>query len=331
MKNIYVANKTEIKRIILGYPLDLLFDRNCKLHDYIDALKSHDDLIKVHENLNSRNKTGEIGGIILPEDENPGTGNIVIRGKPGTAKSTFALQMAIAATVDKEVHNNSMSIYLSLEESPENVITKANAFGWNVKCKKVDHLKELSELSSIKDYADELTSILRIEGSSKIEAKVLFPMLTPGNLFHTDNHGDTLFLERYKQIENLLAAARYARNPNGNIENTEEKFPRLAFVIIDSINVFGDKPLTREELNRLFLLFKKFKVIGVFIVEDQDYTSLGSLSSQPIEIVDYLADVVISLSTDEDDGYFLRYFEIKKSRYQHQVYGKHPYRLNKVN
>ena len=323
-----MANRDETKRIILGYPLDLLFDRNCKLPDYIDALKSHDDLIKVPDNLKSANNKGEIGGIILPTEENPGTGNIVIRGKPGTAKSTFALQMAIAATaVDKEVQNNCMSFYLSLEESPENVIIKAEAFGWDEKCLIVNQLKDLSELSSLKDYAEELATILKTKNSKDIKAYVILPMLTPGNLFQTDHHGDTLFLERYKQIENLLSAARYARNPNGNIENTEEKFPRLAFVIIDSINVFGEKPLTREELNRLFLLFKRYRVIGIFIVEDQDYTSFGSQSSQPIEIVDYLADVVISLSTDVDDGYFIRYFEIKKSRYQHQVYGKHPYRL----
>lgn len=323
-----MANRDETKRIILGYPLDLLFDRNCKLPDYIDALKSHDDLIKVPDNLKSANNKGEIGGIILPTEENPGTGNIVIRGKPGTAKSTFALQMAIAATaVDKEVQNNCMSFYLSLEESPENVIIKAEAFGWDEKCLIVNQLNDLSELSSLKDYAEELATILKTKNSKDIKAYVILPMLTPGNLFQTDHHGDTLFLERYKQIENLLSAARYARNPNGNIENTEEKFPRLAFVIIDSINVFGEKPLTREELNRLFLLFKRYRVIGIFIVEDQDYTSFGSQSSQPIEIVDYLADVVISLSTDVDDGYFIRYFEIKKSRYQHQVYGKHPYRL----
>ena len=163
-----MANKDETKRIILGYPLDLLFDRNCKLHDYIDALKSHDDLIKMPDNLNSTNKKGEIGGIILPTDENPGTGNIVIRGKPGTAKSTFALQMAIAGTVDKEVQNNCMSIYLSLEESPENVITKSSAFGWDKKCRIVNNLKDLSELSSLKDYADELASILKPKNADDI-------------------------------------------------------------------------------------------------------------------------------------------------------------------
>jgi len=324
------------KRIVLGYPLDLLFNRNCFLSDYITALKKHDELIKVPDGFENIRDNGR-GGIILPSDDNPGTGNIVIRGKPGTAKSTLALQVAIAATLNQEIDNSCLSIYLSLEESPDNVKTKADLFGWAERCKVVKHLEDLSELSSIKDYAEELRYILsqpeecRVITSkncdnhnlSEITSVVLLPMLTPINLFQTEQQGDSLYLERYKQIENILSAARYAGKD-------DTKFPRIAFVIIDSVNVFGNKPLTREELNRLFLMFKQYKVIGIFIVEDEDFLTVGAIPEKFNDAIDYLADVVISLSSDFDDGYFVRYFEIKKSRYQHQVYGKHPYRLNNI-
>jgi KaiC/GvpD/RAD55 family RecA-like ATPase len=349
--------KNEGTRIVLGYPLDMLFDRKCVLFDYLNSIRYYNKLIKCPKKGVNEWK-GEKGGIILPSDYNPGTGNIVIRGKPGTAKSTFALQLAVAATVndsDSGIYNNCNSLYISLEESPENVMTKASSFGWENQCMIVNHLEDLTELSSIKSYAEELKFILQQPKGCKIlnpdykvcnefcvnhkrcelaiKPHVILPMLTPGNFFSNEQKDDGLFLERYKQIENILASGRYAREKEKE-ENKKGKnkviMPDLAFVIIDSLNVFGDKPLTREELNRLFLLFKHYKVIGIFIVEDDDYIISGSLNRPLNEITDYLADVVISLTADEDDGYFLRYFEIKKSRYQHQVYGKHPYRLNQV-
>ena len=47
------------------------------------------------------------------------------------------------------------------------------------------------------------------------------------------------------------------------------------------------------------------------------------------DVIEFLADVVVSLQYEEDAGYFVRYFEIIKSRYQHQVYGKHPFKIVK--
>jgi KaiC/GvpD/RAD55 family RecA-like ATPase len=327
----------------------MLFDRNCLLKEYLSTISEHDSLIKYPKDKPDRE--GKQGGIILPSNDNPGTGNIVIRGKPGTAKSTFALQLAVAATLDVNgINNKCNSLYISLEETPENVMTKAELFGWGSQCKILNHLEDLTEMSSIKNYAEELKFILKQPEECKIlnneytdcnefcikhkcesiiKPHVLLPMLTPGNLFSEGQKGDDLFLERYKQIENILAAGKDAREIDMETD-ADEKLPKLAFVVIDSLNVFGDKPLTREELNRLFLLFKHYRVIGIFIVEDDDYIMSGSLNRPLNEIADYLADVVISLSSDLDDGYLVRYIEIKKSRYQHHVYGKHPYRLNKV-
>ena len=71
------------ERIYLGYPLDILLNRDCKFSDYKNIIGTCKKPIK--------NK-GEMGGIVLPNDNDPGTGNIIIRGKPGTAKSTLALQ-----------------------------------------------------------------------------------------------------------------------------------------------------------------------------------------------------------------------------------------------
>ena len=43
-----------------------------------------------------------------------------------------------------------------------------------------------------------------------------------------------------------------------------------------------------------------------------------------------MADVVISLTMEEDQDYTLRYLEIAKSRYYHQVYGRHVFRTSPV-
>ncbi len=53
---------------------------------------------------------------------------IAILGSPGTGKSTFALQY-----IHTGLQNNENCVYLSLEESEENLIKTAMMFGWDLK------------------------------------------------------------------------------------------------------------------------------------------------------------------------------------------------------
>jgi KaiC domain protein len=53
---------------------------------------------------------------------------VVVMGPPGTGKSTFSLQFIYSG-----LENNENCVYLSLEESEENIIKTASIYGWDLK------------------------------------------------------------------------------------------------------------------------------------------------------------------------------------------------------
>ena len=77
------------------------------------------------------------------------------------------------------------------------------------------------------------------------------------------------------------------------------------------------RPPSREEMFRLFDLCRRQEAIGVFLVEGEGQTPFDST----------IADIVVTLEMQREDGYVMRTLEIEKSRYVHQVYGKHPYQI----
>lgn len=344
------------KRIILGYPLDLLLDRTCKYSTYEEVICSKSLRPDVEE-LKAKKEKNEaeekklkdiifkenLGGITLPFEGDPGTGNIIIRGKPGTAKSTLALQIACTAA---QKGNNISSFYITIEESPKNIIKKCEHFGWAKFIEELDQVKNLgfgkksvieSNYSHINDYSLEKNTlssnnIIRLfnngkDANSIIIPKVLVSTFTPRNIFSKDENSVNLFETRYKQLENILISASYYNRE----VCAEGNNPPIGFISIDSLNVFGDSLLTRTQLFRLFDLFKKYRILGIFIVEEDEKSIYAQENQLHSETIEYIADMVISLTIGEDEGYSLRYFEITKSRYQHQVYGKHPFKIIEPN
>ena len=101
----------------------------------------------------------------------------------------------------------------------------------------------------------------------------------------------------------------------------------LAVVCIDSLNVLGTGGLTRDHLAALFDLFKRRQVIGVFVVEENERGLFAGDSPIDSDTIDFLADVVIELTETEEHGYYVRHFQVAKSRYQKHVLGKHPYKI----
>jgi KaiC/GvpD/RAD55 family RecA-like ATPase len=317
------------RKIFLGYPLDLLLNRKCKLRDYYKISDSYifHNLYKL-EKKNKLNGIEELGGIYLPKinkngdktnnNEKLNTGNIVIMGSPGTGKSTLAMQISAACTDENNCYT---SVYFALEEEPNSIKLKAEKLGWEGIFKPVDYLQEPLDKKSSEKLAEDLKEILKKASDSEndeISPKVLIPSLSPRCMTSEESTvSEGLFWERYDQIENLLKAASKIEEKN------YKEYPPIKLVCIDSLNVFGDKPLDRVELFRLFDLFKRYNIIGVFIVEeDKEKRDTGIHN-----FIEYMADVVISLTNDFDNGYFIRYLEIKKSNYINQVYGKHPYKI----
>jgi hypothetical protein len=323
--------KSPQKRLTLGYPLDLLLNRICRYEKYERYINN--------EFLNLKTSPDLPGSIVLPNTENPGTGNIIIRGKPGTAKSTLALQFAVAAA---QIGNNCISFYITLEEKPENLYFKSKLFGWDLNCSVFNQLCGIEDSASVDDYTEYLKRAMtqnpnncRFQNFKKndhdackkhdsnriINPNVYISTFSPRNLFKSDSNESNLFWDRYIQLERLLAASNAYNN-----SKTDDQ-PLISFVCIDSINVFGDNLLSRADLFRIFDLFKRYEIIGIIIVEEDEKYIFQNKDLLHGETIEYLGDVIISLTSEEDQNYSLRYFEITKSRYQHQIYGKHPFKI----
>jgi len=166
------------------------------------------------------------------------------------------------------------------------------------------------------------------------EPKVMLMSLAPRPTTGRADDHNTAFWKRYAQLESLLAASfelrtkvMHAEDSQTTIEDkfkatasTQRQLPTanwiLPLMVIDSLNMMAEGMPSRDQLLPLFHLFRKYETTGVFLVE----------SSTPTPFDSTLADVVIRLTVDEDQGYSARYFEVVKSRYRNQVNGRHPYK-----
>ena len=164
---------------------------------------------------------------------------------------------------------------------------------------------------------------------------ILLFSLSPASLVTVREEG-ALFQERYRQLERLLAAASWL---NQNQEWREKRhafkkalgpkpatppqiqepapWPSLPLVCVDSLNVFGTGEPVREEYHRLFDLFHRHRIIGVFTVEASRETPFDST----------MADTVISLTAEKEQGYVVQYLEVEKSRYFPQAPGRHTFKI----
>ena len=388
--------------LVLGPYLDELLNAECNLSEY------YLDWGKIPKH----------GGIKLPRDGKLGTGNIVIRGKAGTGKTTLAMQIAVEAA---RRNDGGYTAYISFEEGVQSIFQKAQEFNWG------RYVRPLNRLpSSPAEYitpddklAEDLCNALekpsmcwdtgkepcenrgeydqcndcpnktccrlikydqcndcpnrtccRLIKEKKLDdngrlpeytfrpGKVILPRLEPSVFTKTSKtESDDLFWKRYQQLDDLLRAAQKLRNnkkermankelmdfyktlydESNNGEYLEainqEKNPApspnphdLALVCIDGLNAFGSSELTREHLAALFDLFTRRETIGVFIVEENENKQLAGDNPIESDTIDYLADMVIELTTREESGHFTRHFEVTKSRYQQNRLGRHLYR-----
>lgn len=330
---------TKLYGIFLGFPFDQLLNQQCPY-----LVKSRKQGLD-RQGSAAKNKVNGTGypGIVLPDDKvlRTGSGNIVISGPPGSAKSTLALQFARACT--QSYNQSAFPAYVSLENSPEEILAKAKVFGWDGFCRIVHSMQTAGE-----DLADVLRRVLTqpdrgdcpiqsgcntsggqcIEHASNLrksvgesldarDGHVLLVSLSPRPLAGREAN-DNVFWERYQQLERLLVAAATLRErAEAEHSNPNLDYRRiLPVVVLDSLNMLAMRQLERNELATLFQLFRQHQTVGIFVVESTLDTPFDST----------LADVVISLDMPDDEGYFVRRLKVIKSRYQQQVYGWHPLR-----
>lgn len=254
--------------------------------------------------------------------EGIGSGNIVIRGPAGGGKSTLAMQIVYRGARQEEEARRVASTYISLEEPREGVIAKFGSFGWDDCLLKLDQSLPVDDVSSPEQLANSLRSLLDpgFQGSEK-KPKVLLLDLTPRSLSRDDQ--DKVFEERFAQLKRLVEAAKSVNQESANRERVNQESVKqetscwFPLICIDSLNAMGIAPDDRERLARVFGLFKQNRILGVFLVEAGEDTPFDST----------MADVVISLSSREEHGHFMRYLEVEKSRYRPQVYGRQPFKI----
>ncbi len=320
--------------IFLGYPFDQLLSQRCPY-----LVKSRKQ-IPNRRPISAADKAEGIGqpGIVLPdEDEHEtGSGNIVITGPPGSAKSTLAIQFAVACT---HKHNNqAFPAYVSLENSPEEILEKAREFGWGDVCRVVHSMQtEREELTDalhrvltqpacedcpIQSGKNDKYEYCQTHAGNletplgQLEGRVLLASLSPRPLAGREI-SENVFWERYQQLERLLVAAATLREVAKKKEPTLDFRRILPVVVLDSLNMLAMRQLGRNEIATLFQLFRQHQTVGIFVVESTLDTPFDST----------LADVVISLDMPDDDRYFVRRLKVVKSRYRQQVYGWHPLRM----
>lgn len=350
------------RSIVLGDYLDILLNRtgsanrrNLPAFEAINYSEHPKDmLIPSIDVVREQDKERQYdGGILLPnfksqsqsgrEVDGEGSGNIVIMGAAGTGKSTLAFQIAAASASDL---NHGIAVYYSLEVSIQQFIFsmasgKTQGGDSRIRIKELRDFSKQPNLDSDESLGNALQEILLTgdaisEGSvsKKIQPQILLPSLSPCSISDDQASHTEVFLKRFKELELLLRAISYYNNviAERTLGETTKSYadttPRVKVVVIDSINAFSNSTLNRQEIIRLMSLFKEYGIIGIFTLgDDGDQSSDAMIEASTIQ---YLADVVISLTCAYTNSYTHNYLEITKSRYRQQVLGKHPYKINAI-
>ena len=283
--------------IRLGKYLDQILDREGRESDAgaCIGIRFHRSTIGAHRNAE------------VPTATDIGSGNIIIRGRAGGGKSTLAMHIAYRGARQEEQHRRVASAYISLEEPREGVIAKFRSFGWSGCLLKDTKGMPVDEVSSSDQLADSLNRLLEFPTVDEIAPPVLLLDLSPRSQSRDDQ--DKVFEERFAQLKRLVEAARTI-----NARNAGHKFP---LICVDSLNAMGIAPDDRERMARVFGLFKQNRIVGIFLVEAGENTPFDST----------MADVVVSLTSSDEQGHFMRYIEVEKSRYRPHVYGRQPFKI----
>jgi hypothetical protein len=98
--------------------------------------------------------------------------------------------------------------------------------------------------------------------------------------------------------------------------------------VLDSLSAFSSDPLSRDEIYRLFTLFKSYGVTAIVTLEN--YSGIGTDRLDAVSLVSakYLADVVIKLSRKSTFNFTINYLAIEKSRQGRQNIGEHLYKIH---
>jgi len=144
---------------------------------------------------------------------------------------------------------------------------------------------------------------------------LLFPRLSPILIDPKESIEKDNFERRLSELKKCLKFI------GSNTKNGKQ-----IFFILDSITAFSDIALTRNQLFRLFSLFRKNNIPLLFTLERQQKWAQNN-AMLSYNIARYLSDIDISLESGNEGGYFRQTIEVTKTRYNRRILGKHQYKL----
>jgi KaiC/GvpD/RAD55 family RecA-like ATPase len=267
--------------------------------------------------------SAEKGGFrIGQKDEIKGleTPIILINGETGAGKTTLMLQIAFCAARG----NIWIPCFCSLEQSVRSLEDVSNSFD------------EFTEVENQIVPSDKQSAVFGEENGVNPKKQVNFFDLA-------DSHWDEV--EYNNEIPNIYVC-HLSPKPISESENSDvfqarldqlehiieksQKMDKLGRAIpvffLDSMNAFSTYTLKRNEIYRLFALFRNHHIPAVISMEHHVNTSLDQ-DLDCVQNAKFLADIVISLTKNGSDNYLKYFLEIEKSRVSRQALGKHIYKI----
>jgi len=251
-----------------------------------------------------------LGGFYAPTDpiSNQWLSPVVaVEGSSGNGKTTLSTQIACNL-----VRQGWVCLFYSLEQEPERVLQSLRGYSFFSK-----QARPGERESNFEQYVWVLKDTLpwhNLPREDHPSGRLILPLLTPRPVKAAGQQSNEIFEERYSDLEKSL---EFMAGGTG---------PRKCFYFIDSLTAFSSRPLSRDQVHRMFSLFRTKEAPLLVTLERQRYWSMEQ-EQVTFNHARYLSDIVISLESGERDGYFGQTIEVNKSRYSRRILGKHLMKL----
>jgi len=265
------------------------------------------------------------GGIKV-DDNNPIT--LLIKGPPGSGKTTFALELCYRLA--KSTENSAVSTYVSLESESQQIKDNAAEFGWQKDGMETIHFKHDGKYEGENDKRTTILNVLGAEDATKIFLSLRDKVTNTASMAMTNGlkviteEGDAVhgFAAAIATLIVGLCSIPFSKSKSKQTQLSESSTSHI--IVIDSLNIFpiGEREeIFQETLNQAKQNQgeRKIKLI-IFILDAQSNTDINPFW-------EYVCDTVIELNHHEDNNYFIRTIEIVKSRFQQQILGKHQFKI----